>query len=240
MGGLLPQQARAQLDTEIDFKRTVYLNEFSVGPLFHTRGYGVNFRRSYYLDGYTKQGWEIDAVNIRHPKEVNSYNQFDNSARGYVQQKINSFYSLRGGYTREYTLVDKTDQGTVALSIVVAGGASLGLLKPVYVEVFDNQGFLRVERYDPAIHDYGEIYGRSGFFTGFDEIQFRPGLYLKSGASFDFNLLDERITTLEVGMIADYFFEPVPIMYVPPGSESTNKAWFFQLYLSVNFGKKWN
>ncbi len=233
-------ELKAQLDTEIDFKRTVYLNEFSMGPMFHTRGYGVNFRRTYYLDGYTKQGWELDLVNIRHPKEVNSFNQFENSSRGYVQQKINTLYSLRSGYTREYILVDKTDRGTVSLSIPVAAGLSLGMLKPVYIEVFDNEGFLRVERYDPAIHDFNEIYGRASFFTGIDEIEFRPGIYFKSGASFDFNILDDKVTTLEIGAIADYFFASVPIMYEPSGVESTNKAWFFQLYLTVNFGKKWN
>jgi hypothetical protein len=230
----------AQLDTEIDFKRTVYMNEFSIGPMFHTRGYGVNFRRNYFLDGYTKHGWELDAVNIRHPKEVNSFNQFENSSRGYVQQKINTLYSIRAGYSREYILVDKTDRGTVSLGIPIAAGMSLGMLKPVYIEVFNNEGFLRVERYDPNIHDFNEIYGRAGFFTGFDEIEFRPGLYVKSGASFDFNLLDDKVTTLEIGAIADYFFASVPIMFEPAGVESTNKAWFIQLYLTVNFGKKWN
>jgi hypothetical protein len=237
--------AQAQLTTDADFKRTVYTDDYSIGIMLHSKGYGANFRRLYYMDGFNKQGWEIDLVNIRHEKEVNIYNPFDNSARGFVFGKINSFYSLRSGYVRDFILVDKTDQGTVALDLILSGGLSLGLVKPVYLEIYEavgNGSFILVtERYDPDIHNFIDIYGRASFFTGFNEIQFHPGVYLKAGVSFDFNLFDDRLTTLETGVVADYFPEEVPIMYTGSGSDGLeNHNLFVQLYLTVNFGKKWN
>lgn len=243
---LLCLSGKAQLDTDADFKRTVYMNEYTFGLMLHTRGYGVHFRRQYFKDGYNKQGWEIDAVNIRHEKEVNIYNPFDNSARGFVYWKLNSFYALRTGYTRDFTLVDKTDQGTVALDIVLSGGLSLGMLKPVYLEIYQEVGngsfILVTERYDPEVHDFNDIYGRASFFRGFDQIQFLPGAYLKAGAIFDFNLFDARVTTLEVGAILDVYPDEVPIFFIPddPSSDLQNRQAFLQFYLTLNFGKKWN
>lgn len=238
--------AFSQLDTKADFKRTVYTDDYTVGVMLHTRGYGVNFRRQYYVDGYNKQGWEIDLVNIRHEKEVNIYNPFDNSARGFVYWKLNSFYSMRAGYTRDFTIVDKTDQGTVAFDIVVSGGLSLGMLKPVYLEIYQevgNGGFILVtELYDPDVHDFNDIYGRSSFFRGFDEISFLPGAYIKAGGVFDFNLFDEKVTTLELGAIFDVYPKEVPIFFIndDPTSDLKNRQSFLQFYITFNFGKKWN
>ena len=242
---VFPVFAYGQLETSIDFKRTVYTDEYQLGIMFHTKGYGMHFRRQYFTDGFNKSGWELDLVNIRDEKEVNIYNPFDNSARGFVYGKINSFYSLRAGYTRDIVLVDKTDQGTVALDLVLSGGLSMGLLKPVYLELYQSVGngsfILVTERYDPLRHDFSDIYGKSGFFTGFDEIKFHPGLYAKIGSNFDFNLFDERVTTLEVGMILDYFPEKVPIMFLPSNAEGVkNHNFFTQFYLTINFGKRWN
>jgi hypothetical protein len=243
---LLPASLFAQLDTEADFKRTVYTNDYSFGVMLHTRGYGVNFRRQYYLDGYNRQGWELDMVNIRHEKEVNIYNPFDNSARGFVYWKLNSLYALRAGYVRSYTLLDKTDQGTVAFDLFWSSGASLGLLKPVYLEIYKEVGngsfTLSTERYDPAVHDFNDIYGRSSFFEGFGEMSLRPGVYLKTGAVFDFNILDRRVTTLELGAILDVYSDVLPIFHIPGQNAEglQNQRAFLQFYCTFNFGKKWN
>lgn len=235
--------AKAQLETDADFRRQVYLDEYTVGIMLHTRGYGVNFRRMYYLDGYNKAGWELDLVNIRHPKEVKIFNQLDNSARGYVYGKLNSFYSLRAGYSRERILFDKTDRGTVAISLVGSGGLSLGLLKPVFLEIVKPVGnglyVLSTEQYDPRVHEFGVIYGQASFLRGFDKLSAQPGLYAKLGVSFDYNLIDEKTTTLEAGVIFDYFFKPVPIM-AELDENIKNYTLFTQFYITVNFGSKWN
>lgn len=231
--------SNAQLETDADFKRTVYKNEFTAGVMFHSRGYGLNVRRMYYRTGYRKAGFEIDMVNIRHPKEVKYPNRnFLNTTQNFVYGKLNSLFSIRTGFTSERILIDKTDQGTISINWLVSGGASFGLLKPVYLQILSDDGGtprLLTERYDPAVHDYQEIYGQAPFFTGISETKLVPGAYLKSGLSFDYNFLDDKVATLEVGGLVDYFFGEVPIMH-----DTKNYQIWWQIYLTFNIGTKWN
>jgi len=246
--GLLPICAFAQLETTADWKRQVYDREFTGGIMFHTKGYGINFRSLRFADGFNKWGFDIDLVNIRHPKEVKFPSQyFFNSARSFVYGKINGLYSLRVGYGRDKILVDKTDQGSISISWVTFGGVSMGILKPVYLEILKEtaQGIqvLSTERYNPEVHDYTDIYGQAAFFTGIEQSSLRAGIYLKSGFAFDYNWSDQKVTTLEIGAVVDYFPQwfglykdrLVPIMY-----DAENYNVWLQFYLTVNFGKKWN
>jgi hypothetical protein len=244
----LPLMLVAQLETTADWKRQVYDREVTGGVMFHTRGYGITLRSMYFIDGYKKHGVQIDLVNIRHPKEVKFPSQyFFNSARSFVFGKINGLYSVRVGYCRDKVLIDKTDQGSISVSWVTTGGASLGILKPIYLEILKEtaQGIqvLSTERYNPDVHNHSDIYGQAAFFTGIEESKLRTGIYLKSGFAFDYNWTDHKVTTLEIGAIVDYFpswfglyqDEFVPIMF-----ETKNYNVWLQFYLAVNFGKKWN
>jgi hypothetical protein len=238
---LLFDAAHAQLETGADFRRQVYDDERTYGLTMHTRGYAANFRRMKFADGFNKYGFEVELASLRHPKEANVPN-IGLANRSWVFNRINSFSTLRLGYGRERVFVDKTDRSSLSISWVVFGGASLGILKPIYVEVpLEGSNFLVTERYDPVIHTLG-VQGEAPFFVGIEQSKIRPGLYFKNGFNFDYNFLDEKVTAIEVGVSMDYFpawfgaFEPsVPIMF-----ESKNYSFFFQFYLSFNFGKKWN
>ena len=237
----------AQLETDADFRRQVYEKEMSGGISLNTRGYSLNLRHMKFADGYNKIGWEIDMAILRHPKEVKFQNQLNfNSARSFVYGKLNGFYTIRAGFGRDKVLVDKTDKGTVSISWITMGGPSFGILKPIYLEVVkeNDQGinFISTERYDPAIHNYVDIYGQAQFFTGIEKSSLRMGLYAKTGFAFDFNISDKKVTTIETGAVVDYFpswgiygSEQVPIMY-----QTENYSFWWQLYVSINFGGKWN
>ncbi|GGH76190.1 hypothetical protein [Phaeocystidibacter marisrubri] len=246
---LLSMLAEGQIETDADFRRTVYREEFSVGLILHTRSPwpGVNFRRLSYSDGYNKWGYEIDYTSYRHPREIKyPVQSILGNSRSFTFGKINDFFALRGGYGRERILFDKTDQGSVSISLQTYGGVALGFLKPIYVEVRKVSGdgtyIDVVERYNPDEHDNVYVYGEDSFFTGFNETQMRLGVYGKVGVSFDYNFLDQRITSMEVGAIFDYYpswfglYEPggVPVM-----AETDNLALWWQLYVSFNFGNKW-
>ena len=244
----VPFWAGAQLETTADWKRQVYDREVTGGIMFHTRGYGITLRNMHFADGYNKWGLDFDLVAIRHPKEVKFPSQyFFNSARSFVYGKINGLYSLRVGYGGDKVLIDKTDQGSISVSWLTFGGVNLGILKPVYLEILKEtaQGIqvLSTERYNPEIHNHSDIYGQAAFFTGIEESQLRAGVYFKTGFAFDYNWSDQKVTTLEIGAVIDYFptwfglykEEFVPIMF-----ETKNYAVWLQFYLSVNLGKKWN
>lgn len=236
---------KAQLNTSADFKRQVYDREYTFGLVGHSRGYTINGRYLKHVDGFNKEGFEIDLAKLRHPKEVRTPSQFFSNSRGFVYNRINTFYTARVGYARERILYDKTDQGTVSISMVGGGGLSLGLLKPVYIQLYradsPNQPTILVtERYDPPTHLSATIYGEANFFKGFGEINVRPGIYGKFGVNFDYDLLDKKVTSLESGIVYDFFFTEVPIFYEDPNGEDINLSGFFQLYIAINFGYKKN
>ncbi len=231
-----------QLTTQADFKRQVYDRAYTLGLVFHSRGYTLNGRYLKYRDGYNMHGLEIDLAKLRHPKEVITSNDLTNNARGYVVGRTNSFYTLRAGYIQRKILFDKTDRGSVSISWLQSGGLSLGLLKPIYLQVWTNTpdgGPRRLEtiRYSGEVPP-SVIQGEANFFMGIDEISLQPGIYYKTGFEFDYQLLDEKITSVEAGLIYDYFFREVPIFYEAEGD--INWSGFFQLYLAVNFGYKKN
>lgn len=244
----LPVAVSAQLETTADWKRQVYEKEFTGGIMFHTRGYGINFRSLTFKDGYNKWGFDVDVVNIRHPKEVKFPSQyFFNSARSFVYGKINGLYNIRLGYGRDKILVDKTDRGSISINWITFGGLSMGVLKPVYLEILKEtpQGIevLSTERYDPEIHDYQDIYGQAPFFSGIEKSSLRMGIYAKSGFAFDYNWNDSKVTTLEIGAIVDYFpqwFGIYEDRTVPIMTDTENYNVWLQFYITVNFGKKWN
>ncbi len=230
----------AQLDTDADFKRQVYDNEATGAFFFHSKGYGITFRRQYFMNGYNKQGYEISFLNLRHPKEVKSFNPFNDNARGFVYGRLNSFFTLRAGYGRERIIYDKTDQGTVSITAHWYGGPSVGLLKPVYLEIEKRDDptvplIIVVEKYDPTRHPINDIFGGASFARGIGETEVQMGLYTKFGVSFDYHHKDERISSIEAGVAIDYFFKEVPIM-----AATENYSFFTTVYLSFNFGKKWN
>lgn len=237
----------AQILGGVDWERTVYNDEFSVGIMLHTASPwpGFNFRRLHYTDGFNRWGYEIDYSAFRHPREIRFPAQtFLAASQSMTYGKINDFFAFRFGYGRAKVLYDKQDRGSLSISLMTFGGVSLGFLKPIYVKVegYDDSGakYSYVERYDPEIHDNLSITEES-FFTGFAETNLRPGIYAKVGASFDYNFFDQKITALEVGTILDYYpswfglyEEGVPVM-----AQVSNPSLWWQIYISFNFGNKW-
>ncbi|KAB2807380.1 hypothetical protein [Phaeocystidibacter luteus] len=238
-----------QNDTDADWKRTVYSEEFTIGVVLHTGSPwpGFNFRRLHWTDGFTKWGYEIDYTAYRHPREIKYPAQsILGSSRSFTYGKINDFFAFRTGYGRERVLYDKQDRGTLSISLQTYGGVAWGMLKPVYVDVVrftpDGNRIEGSERYDPEIHDNAMISGQEPFFTGFSELQIRPGVYTKIGLSFDYNFLDEKITAMEVGTIFDYYpnwFGLYESNGVPVMARVDNPSLWWQIYISFNFGNKW-
>ncbi len=225
----------AQLTTDADFKRQVYDRDFTFGATLNTQGYGINTRYGFLTSGYSKSAIELDIVNIRHPKENKTYPDFLSNSSGFVFGRLNSLYVVRTGYYREKILHDKTDQGTVSVSFFYSGGVSWGLLKPIFVQVQtqESNNFLVEERYDPTAPDR-IIRGQAQFFRGINETTVRPGLYFKAGFYFDNHEQDERVRGAELGVIIDAYSSEMTIMH-----DAINNSVFIQLYLGINFGKKW-
>ena len=59
---------------EIDFQPKVhYRNEWSVGVMFNSNGYGANYRYGQRIDAENKRLYEVDFAYMKDPKEQKTY-----------------------------------------------------------------------------------------------------------------------------------------------------------------------
>jgi hypothetical protein len=220
-------------------QNVLFHNEMTFGLVAHSHGVGLNFRRGKNLTAKKKAVLEVEFVNMRHEKEKKTYNPFFDNPKGFYYGKLNALLVLRSGYGLQKTLFAKADGKGVEIRYAMIGGLSLGLAKPVYLEVIQetsNQFFFDVatEKYDPEKHFVDNIYGRAPFFKGADQTKVYPGLYGKFGLSFEYGPENDNVKAIETGVCVDVYPKVIPQM-----AFTTNHQVFLSLYLNFLWGRKW-
>jgi hypothetical protein len=223
-----------------DEVKVLYRNEMSGGISAHTyAGFGLNFRRAKHVTGFRKRVIEGELTYIKDPKEVKTVNPtFDNS-KGFFYGKLNSLIVMRCGTGFQNVLYKKPEKSGVEIRYVTMLGVSLGIAKPVYLEILhmtsqQNEYTLSTERYDPSKHTLDDIYGRAPFFKGFGESTIYPGGYAKLGLNFEYGSYDDDVKAIECGMVVDAYPKVIPIM-----ANSTNRQVFVGFYINFLYGRKW-
>ncbi len=216
------------------------LKETYGGIVVNTSSWGINFRNGKHKTGMRKRVWEFEVVGLKSSKEKKYNPNYDNS-KSYVYGKLNYLYLLHAGKGIQRILNHKPFWGGVELRLCGFAGASIGITKPVYLYIlnvskYPYEGYtLTEERYDPSKHDMDNIYGRAPFLTGIEKTKFHPGLYGKLGLNFEYGPNDRTVKAIEVGAVVDAFLKPIPIM-----AFEKSKNIFLSLYLSLNFGGRYN
>ncbi len=224
-----PLADRSFHDSQILLKQ-----EFTGGLIIHSRGWGINLRRSKNRTFKRKRIFELDAVSVEHPKEISIVSAQDGNASSFVYGEQFQMVTTRFGYGRQNVIFGKFDRG-VEIRVLYLGGFSLGWAKPIYLDIIDRQtGTLTSERYDPAKHNLFNIYGGASPMLGITEMKFHPGLYVKGGFSFEYAQKPKSVRSIEAGMILDAYLTEVQLMANNPA-----ERFFFTFYLSMNFGLKW-
>jgi len=231
---------RAQ-QTIYDETRVLYRKELQGGLTIHGSGWGVNFFHGRHRTAKDRRLLGIGIVGMKHPKEIKSFNPFYEDSRGYFYGKANSLMLVRPMYGHKHQITDKIRHGGVEVNWLWAIGPSLGLAKPVYLQVGRPDSYpydsIVIERYDPVAHDVQNIYGRATWFRGVGEMRVYPGGHGRFGFNFEHAGQASGIKALEVGASVDVFPVEIPIMAEVEGVR--NKRVFFEFYLSLQFGKKY-
>ncbi len=213
------------------------INHF--GFMLHTNGVGISYRHGKNLSGYSYLLGDFQLLSMRHPKEVKSINPFSDNNSGFIYGKLNSVNLLRTGIGKQKTINAKGDKGGVEISFAAYTGASWAFVKPVYLTIFEISDEFGVDevisKYDPDIHYPDNISGRASAFKGFDELRIHPGLYGSFLINVEFGKEQTRLKMVETGATLDVFAKPIPIMAFSPKSN-----YFFNFFIRVLFGKKWN
>lgn len=226
-----------EIDTILN--KVILKKEMMGGVTIHTSGWGGLFRKGYNVNAFKKNMWEIEATSQRSNKQVriNFYGAYYSNANSYVYGKLNKVYVLRAGLGQQHLITRKPYWGGVELRFAYFGGFSLGLAKPIYLYIINQNDYNRInsEKYDPDKHFIDNIYGRAPFLDGIDETRFHPGLYVKAGLDFYFGQYNTSIKALEIGFLIDGYYDPIAIM-----AFSDKYYAFANLYLNVTFGKRYN
>jgi len=222
---------------------TILLKDALMGGIhIHPKGWGVNFAigRQNTVDKMNLYGIEI--VGMKHHKEIKRFNQFLEDSKGYAYGKLNSFYIVRPSIGRKKMITDKIRKNGVELGITTRFGPSLGLTKPIYLEIYrpdddfrTGGDFTTAERYDPDEHNLLNIYGKASAFRGLGEMKLHPGLFADIGMIVEYSPYQRGLKAIEAGIMADYYFDRVPMM-----AFEENKSLFLNFYINVLFGKKYN
>jgi hypothetical protein len=232
----LSAQSEMVLDTS---QNILLLKERSIGAIFHTQGWGIKYSRGIHKTAFTKRVWVIEMVEMKSEKQIRIINPYFTNAKSFVYGKLNSVFIFRGSYGNHKQLNRKPYWGGVELRLLYMGGFSLGVAKPVYLQILNHSVAdiytTTIERYDPYKHSIDDIFGRGPFTKGFNQISVYPGLHLKAGLDFDYAAYNTKVKSLEVGAMLDIFPRPVPIM-----AFNEPNYYFFTFYLSFSFGKRFN
>ena len=224
--------AQGEIDEQ---KRVMLRDERTFGVFLSSNGYGVNYRYGYWRNARNQFIIDADFAYAKHPKEVKTTVAYDYSTHRYVYGKENLFWELKGTAGWQKELYRKHDKSGISVRLFYSGGLSIGFMKPIYYEVYTfssigqatNKEYMK---FDAGIHQT-QIGGRGPFFMGFDELKVLPGLYGKTGFSFEYSQKDAIIHALEAGISLTVYPKEIPIM-----ATEVNNFFFFSLNVGYRFG----
>jgi hypothetical protein len=198
------------------------------------------------LKSYNKtQYWYVGLGNMIDEKEKRLSTEFRSLGLGfgprrYRYGKQNYLYTLQGGWGVKRYLTEKAEKKGVGLAINYSGGLSAGLLIPYYLDVSDPQkkGNSSIIRYSKETAylflNKDAIRGKAGVWKGVSEATVVPGVYFQTGVHLDWGAFDEYLKAVEIGVQLQVFQRRMPILV-----NEYSKPYFFNLYVSLQFGKRY-
>jgi hypothetical protein len=88
-------------------------------------------------------------------------------------------------------------------------------------------------RNDSLFLDPTAIQGSSSLFTGANETQIKPGLFLRGALRFDYGKYNEVISAVDAGFNVEYYFGDATQMALIEPKKS-----FVNVYVALHFGRR--
>lgn len=217
-------------------------NENSFGFKLNSNGWGLDYRFSQRINHRLRNFYEAEIGFVKDPKEIKVVNPYLTVQKKFVFGKMNSFQHLKLGVGFNRMLLEKRDRGSISVHHHWSAGGILGVEKPIYYELVDSTIVINDKRYYYTgihrldIHRYNptDVVSKAPFVNGLSEIQLVPGIFIKTGFSFDFSRNVLKSNVIESGIAFDYYFRSVEIM-----AENYNNM-FLSVYISYRFGSKYD
>jgi len=203
-----------------------------------TDGYGISFEKGKYKTPTKTLLFEFELNEKKSPKEHRISATSDGfNYTSVVPYKLNNLYEFKMAVGQQHLIGGKGNKNGVAVTALYAGGITLGLLKPYYLDI-QNQitGQTSRKTFDQVVTDTttgDAITGASGFTVGWGHLSLKPALNAKQAMRFDYGRLNQSVTAIEVGLTEEFFFSKIPQVYLVP-----QKQFFFNAYVSILFGSR--
>ena len=223
----------------------VFRKQSAFGLQLRTNGYGIFYEIGRFKSPRFANLYLIELTEIKDPKEEKTQTGNGFVSNSFVYGKINNFYQFKIGFGQQYILGQKGNKNGIAVMGLYQGGLTLGLLRPYYINIQEG-GQERSIKYDEADSSNkfltaGLISGSSGLSKGWNELEFNPGAFLKTGLRFDFGRYNELIQALQIGLSVEGYSKKVEIMAPRDvtGKEAVDpKQIFFQGHIAFVFGRR--
>lgn len=236
-----------------EHKDFLYRDEMSGGFAVHSFAYSLFIEKARIKSIYKKQIFQADFTYYKHPKEKRQpgVDYQGKAYKSYVYGKKNNFFAFHFRYGYRHTIGEKANHSGVGVYFTYMLGASLGYLKPYYLELFKTDGSLsnletssekytaeNAERFldnsQNSPSGIPSIAGYTGFQKGFKDIEPVFGGNIKLGLHFDWGKYDAFIKALEVGVMADVYYKKIDMMII-----ENNHPYIINVYASLQLGKRW-
>lgn len=234
---------------ENDQKGVVYASEKVYEIRAHLHGLAVGYKtgklRNFYETTYMSYelGYMVDSRQKKFSK--NQARIGTTPRRSFYYGKRSSLITARVSYGMKRYLSEKTKRKGVAMGIIYEGGATIGLIKPTYINVVrrdpDIEKLVVEEiKYSDDTHDdfldFDNIYGGTRYYRGLTEITPTVGLHGKVGMHWAIGAFDQKVKAVEAGLMLDIYPRKIP--FVAEREDITNDFAFLKLYVSAQFGKR--
>ncbi len=176
----------------------------------------------------------VEVVNIAHHNEYSLRSRETGSL--FKLAKQNYFYAIRAQYGRDLVLFKKAPQQGAQIIAMLAGGPSLGIESPYYLNVSG----INVP-YDPNKSDHrsvasnNAIRGSGRLLQGIGQSKVILGANIKMGISFEFGVFKNSVTGFELGFLVDAYTRKVIIM---DELRSENGSVFPTSFITVFWGSR--
>lgn len=213
-----------------------YRNESTLSIQISSNGIASNYLYSKDINAKNKRDFKFQVILLKDPKELQLSNIYYANNKTFVFGKLNSFFAAEFLVGNQKEIFTKRDVGSVSIRYFYHGGASLGVIKPVYYQVVEtfspDYSILYTQKFDDNIHGPEDIFSRESFFYGLKEISLNPGICGEFGFNFEFSKKDRSINSVDIGISLEAYLQKIPLM-----ANENHQQIYLSLFASYRFGK---
>jgi hypothetical protein len=213
------------------------------GVKLNTDGWGISYEHGRSNSVTRATIYQIEFNEKKHRKEdKKSISRSDGNnvffGNPFVYGKENIFYQLKFGLGQQILIGGKGNKNGVSVYGIGAGGLSLGLLRPYYIQIEDqnDNNKLKYVKYDSAdstLFLSNLPISGGGLTKGWNEMKLAPGLHAKAAVRFDYNRFNTILSGIEGGLNVEYYFKEIHQM-----AQISPKKFFLNAYVSLLFGSR--